>query len=200
MVDRYSRMVAFLKVLLPLAALGLLSTVFLLSRNINPTATIPFAEHEIADRLREKQITAPVFSGTTENGDEISITAAEARPGASGAPATATDLSASILTPEGSRITLRSKTGTVDFFKKRATFGGDVEIQTTTGYALRTALLNTSLDSIDADSPGEVTGDSPIGHLVAGNMTITSEKDDGSMHILFNNGVKLIYTPKQPER
>ncbi len=198
--DRYSRMVAFLKVLLPLAALGLLSTVFLLSRNLNPTATIPFAEHEIAERLREKQITAPVFSGTTENGDEISVTAAEASPGTSGAPATARDLRASLLTPEGLRITLSSKSGTVDFTAKRATFGGNVEIATTTGYLLETALLNTSLDSIDANSPGQVTGDSPIGQLAAGNMTITSENDDGSLHMLFNNGVKLVYTPKQPER
>lgn len=198
--DRYSRMVAFFKVLLPLAALGLLSTVFLLSRNINPTATVPFAEHEIADRLREKQITAPVFSGTTENGDEISVTAAQASPGASGSPATAVELRASLLTPDGLRIMLRSKTGTVNFTEKRATFEGDVEIETTTGYVLETALLNTSLDSVEANSPGQVTGDSPIGHLIAGNMTITAGNDEGSLHMLFNNGVKLIYTPKQPER
>jgi lipopolysaccharide export system protein LptC len=200
MVDRYSRMVAFFKVLLPLAALGLLSTVFLLSRNITPTATVPFAEQEIADRLREKQLTAPVYSGTTEDGDEISVIATEASPGASGAPATAIDLRASILRPDGVRITLDSITGTVDFVAKRATFAGDVEIETNTGYLLKTALLKTSLDSIDAVSPGPVNGDSPFGQLNAGNMTISSENDDGSLHIVFNNGVKLIYNPKQPER
>lgn len=198
--DRYSRMVAFFKVLLPLAALGLLSTVFLLSRNINPTATVPFAEQEIADRLRQKQITAPVYSGTTEDGDEILVIATEASPGVSGAPATAIDLRASILTPDGVRITLDSITGTVDFVAKRATFAGDVEIETNTGYLLKTALLKTSLDSIDAVSPGPVSGDSPFGQLNAGNMTISSENDDGSLHIVFNNGVKLIYNPKQPER
>lgn len=198
--DRYSRMVAFFKVLLPLAALGLLATVFLFSRNINPTATIPFAENEIADRLRDKQITAPVFSGKTENGDEISVTATEASPGISGAPATAIDLRASLLTPVGLRIDLSSDNGTVDFSAKRATFQGDVEIATTTGYVLETALLNTSLDSVDADSPGEVTGDSPLGQLSAGNMTIRSENGNGAVHILFNDGVKLVYTPKQTER
>lgn len=198
--DSYSRMVAIFKVILPLAALGLLSTVFLLSRNINPTATIPFAEHEIAERLRDKQITAPVFSGTTSNGDEISVTASQAIPGGSGEPATASDLRASIVSPDGLEITLRSKNGTLDFTGNRATFDGAVRIETTTGYLLETEKLHTALDSIDANTPGLVTGDAPIGHITAGNMTIRSENDDGPVHMLFNNGVKLIYTPKQPER
>lgn len=198
--DRYSRMVAFFKVLLPLAALGLLATVFLFSRNINPTATIPFADHEIAERLREKQITAPVYSGKTANGDEISVTATEASPGVLGAPATAIDLRASLLTPVGLRIDLSSNIGTVDFSEKHATFEGDVEITTTTGYVLETALLHTSLDSVDANSPGKVAGDSPFGQLTAGNMTIRSENDNGTVHIVFNDGVKLVYTPKQTER
>ena len=198
--DRYSRMVAFFKVLLPLAALGLLATVFLFSRNINPTATIPFADSEIAERLRDRQVTSPVYSGKTENGDEISVTATSASPGISGAPATAIDLRASLLTPDGLRIDLGSDNGTVDFSAKRATFKGDVEISTTTGYVLETALLNTSLDSVNANSPGKIAGDSPFGQLFAGNMTIRSEIDNGTVHILFNDGVKLVYTPKQTER
>ncbi|MBL4768371.1 MAG: hypothetical protein JKY94_11775 [Rhodobacteraceae bacterium] len=198
--DGYSRMVAIFKVILPLAALALLSTVFLLSRNLNPTATAPFAEHEIADRLRDKQITSPVFSSTTSKGDEILVTAKQASPGGPGAPATAVDLRASILSPDGLRITLNSKNGTLDIIKNRATFTGAVQIETNTGYVLETDLLNTSLNSIDADSPGQVIGNGPIGHLTAGNMTIRSENSDGSVHMLFNDGVKLIYTPKQPER
>ncbi|MBV1897323.1 MAG: hypothetical protein KUG70_12740 [Rhodobacteraceae bacterium] len=194
--DRYSRMVAIFKVLLPLAALGLLATVFLFSRNMNPTATIPFADNEIAERLRDRQVTAPVYSTRTADGDEISVTAAQASPSISGAPATAIDLRASLLTPVGLRIDLSSKNGTVDFFAKRATFQGDVEISTTTGYVLETALLNTSLDSVDADSPGDVTGNSPFGQLSAGNMTIRTEIDTGTVHILFNDGVKLVYTPE----
>lgn len=198
--DSYSRMVAILKVILPLAALGLLSTVFLLSRNLNPTATIPFAEHEIAERLRDKLITAPVFSSTTSHGDEISVTASQASPGGSGQPATAIDLRASIVSPDGLRITLRSERGTLDFIDNHATFDGAVRIETTTGYVLETEKLHTALDNIDANSPGQVTGTAPIGHITAGNMTIRSENDDGTVHMLFNNGVRLIYTPKQPER
>ncbi|MFT4961081.1 MAG: lipopolysaccharide export system protein LptC [Paracoccaceae bacterium] len=198
--DGYSRMVAIFKVILPLAALALLSTVFMLSRNLNPTAIIPFAENEIAERLRDKQITSPVYSGTTSDGDEISVTARQASPGGLGTPATARDLHASIVSPDGLRITLNSETGTLGLAENRATFGGSVKIETNTGYVLETDLLNTSLNSIDANTPGQVTGDGPIGQLTAGNMTIRSEINDGSVHMLFNGGVKLIYTPKQLER
>ncbi len=46
-VDRYSRMVALLKVSLPLIALGILSTLFLVSRAVDPPMTIPFADSEV---------------------------------------------------------------------------------------------------------------------------------------------------------
>ena len=109
--DRYSRMVAFLKVLLPLAALALLSTLFLISRGMNTEATIPFAAHEIEERMRGQQITAPFFSGTTAQGDEIAVTASIARPGGATSPAVATDLVAVIRMADGGRLTLSSQSG-----------------------------------------------------------------------------------------
>lgn len=198
--DRYSRTVAVFKVLLPLAALALLSTVFLLSHNINPTATIPFSDHEVAERLRDKQITGPVFSATTRQGGEIRITASQARPGGAGTPATATDLRASITSPDGLRITLQSATGSLDLPDNRATFTGTVRIETTTGYVLATDVLHTSLDTIDASTPGQITGNSPIGRLIAGQMQIRADNGTGSVHMLFNNGVKLVYTPQYAGR
>ena len=81
--DRYSRTVAYLKVLLPLTALALLSTLFLISRGIDTEAVIPFAQKDIEERMRGQQLTAPFFSGTTSGGDEIMVTASTARPGGS---------------------------------------------------------------------------------------------------------------------
>ena len=66
--DRYTRLISWLKVLFPLAALGLLSTLFLLSRAIDPGQAIPFAEKEVQDRLRDQQITGPFFTGATSEG------------------------------------------------------------------------------------------------------------------------------------
>ncbi|MFT7592832.1 MAG: lipopolysaccharide export system protein LptC [Paracoccaceae bacterium] len=195
--DLYSRMVALLKVLLPLAALAILSTVFLLSRSVDPTATIPFAEQDMADRMRDQQVTAPFFSGTTSGGDEIMVTASIARPGGPNAPAEATDLSAQITMVDGMRITLRSDTGTVAVDKDLATFDGHVIITTTTGYVVLTDRLNSALSGITANTPGQIEGTGPLGEFTAGNMQIDTKTEGGPVHMLFKNGVKLIYDPKK---
>ena len=57
--DGWSRLVAALKVLLPLAALAILSTLFLVSNRINPEDALPYADVDVEARLREPRITAP---------------------------------------------------------------------------------------------------------------------------------------------
>jgi len=195
--DLYSRMVALFKVLLPLAALAILSTVFLLSRSVDPTATIPFAEQEMADRMRDQQVTAPFFSGTTSGGDEIMVTASIARPGGPNSPAEATDLDAQITMVDGVRINLQSDTGTVAVDKDLATFDGHVIITTSTGYVVLTDTLNTALSGITANTPGQIEGTGPLGEFTAGNMQIDTKTEGGPVHMLFKNGVKLIYDPKK---
>jgi len=199
-VDLRSRIVALLKVLLPLMAIGILSTLFLLSRAVDPTATIPFAEREMADRLRGQQVTAPFFSGTTDRGDEIIVSASLARPGGIGTPAEATDLEASIIMIDGVRMTLTADLGKVALDDNLATFSGNVEITSTSGFVVRTDLLNTALDEVSGDAPGTITGTGPIGDFSAGRMQIREIFDDGPLHMVFNGGVKLIYDPKIPER
>jgi len=198
--DRYSRMVAFLKVLLPLAALALLSTLFLISRGMNTEATIPFAAHEIEERMRGQQITAPFFSGTTAQGDEIAVTASIARPGGATLPAVATDLVAVIRMADGGRLTLSSQSGEVQIDKDIASFIGKVEITSAAGLVVTTDLLNATLSGISADSPGPVQAIGPIGTLNAGTMQLQTKTQGGPLHMLFNNGVKLVYDPRKSER
>lgn len=193
-------MVALFKVLLPLAALGILSTLFMLSRSVDPTAKIPFAEREMADRMRDQQVTAPFFSGTTSKGDEIIVTASLARPGGPATPAEATDLTARITMADGVRITLTSDTGSVAIDKNLATFTGNVEITSTNGFVIQTETLNTALKSISGNTPGTITGTGPFGDFTAGQMQIREESDGGPLHMLFKNGVKLIYDPRKLER
>ena len=49
----HSRVVGWLKILLPLAALALLSTLFLFSRGSDPTANLPFSETELNEIARQ---------------------------------------------------------------------------------------------------------------------------------------------------
>ncbi|KAE9630927.1 LPS export ABC transporter periplasmic protein LptC [Parasedimentitalea maritima] len=198
--DRYSRMVAFLKVLLPLTALVLLSTLFLISRGVDTDATIPFAEHEIEERMRGQQVTAPFFSGTTAQGDEITVTASIARPGGLASPAVATDLQAVIKMADGGRLMLTSNSGEVYLDKDIASFSGDVAITSTSGLEVTTDLLNATLSGISANSPGPVKATGPIGVLNAGSMQLETKTQGGPLHMLFNNGVKLVYDPQKSER
>lgn len=97
----HSRLVSWLKVVLPLAALAILSTLFLVARTINPDDAIPYADVDVADRVREPRITAPTWAGITSDGAALSVEAAAARPGQSpGEEGRAAALRARIDTPD----------------------------------------------------------------------------------------------------
>ena len=194
--DGYSRLVAFLKVSLPLAALGLLSTLFLLSRSVDPTTTLPFGEAEISERLREGVITGPHFSGTTAGGDQIVITASSARPGSEGAFANADKLQAEIRLPSGEFVNLEALKGSFDPENRLARFDGSVRFSTTTGYVLNTEAMDVRVEELDVQSDGRVDGYGPFGSLTAGQMHLNADAETNATHLLFKDGVKLIYDPK----
>ena len=194
--DHYSRTVAIFKVLLPLAALAILATLFLISRGIDLDASIPFAESEIAERTQVQQITGPFFSGTTGEGDEIVVSAALARPASQTRPAEATDVEARLTKADGSGLSLEADSASVDTAGDMAVFSGDVRIETSAGLALRTQRLNTALEGVAGDAPGEISGTGPFGDFTAGRMSFGAETGSDQMHMLFNDGVRLIYQPK----
>ncbi|WP_299618949.1 hypothetical protein [uncultured Tateyamaria sp.] len=196
--DRYSRLVAWLKVLLPLTALGLLSTLFLLSRNIDPVASIPFAEAEIRDRLRDEQVTAPFFSGTTDGGDRITFSAGTLTM-STGQDNQASDLSAQIDLASGTRVVLFADAGRFDLVGGQSTLQGNVVITTSTGYKLASETLTADFDTLAIESPGAVMGDSPIGTLNAGKMRLERQGNGQNAHLIFTNGVKLVYEPLNQE-
>ncbi len=198
--DGYSRMVQFLKVLLPLAAIVLLSTVFLLSRSIDTDVSSPFSQQDIDERLEGQLVTRPHYRGTTRKGEEVEVEAVRASPGDNASTVDASVLRGHYRLLNGREIVLDSNAGTVRPDEGTATFVGDVIITTTDGMQLTTDLLNTSLDEIRGDTPGEVRGTGPIGNFTAGRMTFGTEKKDGPVHILFTDGVKLIYEPPKAER
>ncbi|MGR3806154.1 hypothetical protein [Marinibacterium profundimaris] len=199
--DSYSRRVAFLKVVLPLAALAILSTLFLLSQSADPNATIPFSDAEIAERIRDQQITEPRFAGSTERGDEVSLSADKAVPGTDDEPGAAQNLRGEIRLASGGVITLEAASGWVNLRRDLAEFRGTVTITTDTGYQLVTDRLETAIKRIDATAPGPVAGNGPLGELDAGAMRIMSpDNDPGATHLVFLNGVKLVYDPQSTER
>ncbi|MGV6849153.1 MAG: LPS export ABC transporter periplasmic protein LptC [Marinibacterium sp.] len=199
--DSYSRRVAFLKITLPLAALGILSTLFLLSRGGDPNATIPFSDAEIAERVRDQQITAPRFAGSTDRGDQVFLVASKAVPGKAGEPGEAQNLQGEIRLATGGTVTFQSDRGRVNVPDDSAAFEGHVTITSDTGYILTTDQLTTAIRRVDAVAPGPVAGDGPLGRLTAGAMHLTAPDNDANQtHLRFTDGVKVVYHPKDEER
>ncbi|SEP92821.1 LPS export ABC transporter periplasmic protein LptC [Thalassovita taeanensis] len=195
--DRFhSRIVAWLKIILPLAALVLLSTLFLLSRSRDPSTTIPFSQIDLQERARDEIVTEPQFSGATANGDLISFTAASARPDPTdNNKALAQTLSAKIDLTSGTRITFTAESARLDTKREMAELTGGVIISSSTGYVVRTDTLITSMSEIGAETMGTITGEGPVGTLSAGKMLLTSNRDTNEAQLLFTNRVKLVYQP-----
>ncbi|WP_174823513.1 LPS export ABC transporter periplasmic protein LptC [Ruegeria arenilitoris] len=193
-------MVQFLKVALPLVAIGMLSTVFLLSRSIQTNVSVPFSQQDIDERLAEQVVTQPDYRGTTRKGEDVQIEATRATQGTEGEAPTAAEFRGRLGLLSGGVITLDSNSGMIRPDKNTATFVGDVVITTTDGIVVTTDLLNTALDEIRGDTPGQVDGTGIIGDFTAGRMTFGTEKKDGPVHIIFTDGVKLVYEPQKAER
>lgn len=194
--DRYSRTVALLKVAFPLAALALLSTLFLLSRAMDTETVIPFADKEIQDRLRDQQITGPFFSGTTADGDQMSFAAEKLiterdRVGTNRAEG----VLAKMQTAQGATFQIQADVVEIDIAGDTALMTGDFSMNTSTGYLINTAQLNALISSLDVTAPQKIEATGPLGTLTAGQMRVFSPKDAAGTQMVFSSGVKLIYKP-----
>jgi hypothetical protein len=69
--DGRTRTVFWLKVLLPLVALGLLSTLFLLARTADPDLALRYADVDVAELSKEEQVAGPAYSGVTRDGASL---------------------------------------------------------------------------------------------------------------------------------
>ena len=84
----------------------------------------------------------------------------------------------------------------MDTGRREAVLEGDIAIDTSTGYSLRTDRLEGSLATLRLVSPGEVTGRGPLGTFRAGAMVL--EEVDSAQRLRLTDGVDLLYTPPEP--
>lgn len=191
----HSRLVIWLKVLLPLAALAILSTLFLVSRNIDPSDAIPYAEVDIEDRIREPRMTAPDYSGLTADGAKLTVTADEARPDADKTTGGTAQTPHIVLeTPDGVTTVIVAKLGRIDNVARLLRLNDAVRITSTSGYVATTEALTAALDHTEIISPGAITATGPLGVITAGQMTLTEDATTpGSYVVVFKDHVKLVY-------
>lgn len=193
--DIHSRLVGWLKIALPLAALAILSTLFLFSRKIDPSDAIPYAEVDVEERLREPRMTGASYSGVTADGSAINLRADAAVPQADG-NARATGLSATLDAPDGSNTTFAAATGQLDNASGMIGLSGGVRVETSSGYHIQTKDVRIALDRTLVEAPGMVAADGPPGTITADRMTLTSaDPKSGHYQLVFTGNVKLIYQP-----
>ncbi len=186
----YSRLVAWLKIVLPLAALALLSTMFLLSRGYDTPTTLPFADVDVDELAKEQRVQSPNYSAMTRDGSAILVTAETARPDLTNRDLIlAADLHAVIETAAGVTYDLVADRGRIDNETSLARLIGNVVVETSRGFVLTTEALTTSLEQTDLESDADVLITGDRGTIEAGKMILT-----GGSHLVFKDGVKVVYT------
>lgn len=198
--DTHTRVVYWLKILLPLAALAILSTLFLFSRDFAPEGLLPFSEVDVEDLAREQRLTAPEFAGMTSDGAGVTIKAATARPELPGTQGASAEAIEAAYARGDFRATMTADQGLVNQGAGIVTLDGGVNMETSTGYRLTTGAIVVRLDRTLATAPGAVEGRGPLGTIDAGAMELRSAPGEENRDVLvFNKGVRLVYDPKGRE-
>lgn len=193
----YSQIVGWAKIILPLCALGLLSTLFLFARA--PTEPSEIALEEVEAIAREQRVSAPEFSGLTDDGAIIVIAADAARPDAT-KPDTIgiDDMRLRMDNPDGSNIEITATQGEIDGRAQVARFLGLARLVTSTGYEMETNGLIAELQTGLVTTDGLLEIRAPFGQLTAGKVTFQMASEGISQEMLFTDGVRLLYTPQTP--
>jgi lipopolysaccharide export system protein LptC len=198
--DRHSRAVGWLKITLPLLALAILATLFLLADGIDPDAALPYAEVDVEGLAREPRMTAPTYAGTTSDGAALTLSADEARTATDGTPAGAQGLRLQLDTPDGAATTLTAATAVMNPATQEILLSGGVVITTSSGYRVETAALSAKMDRSGLQTQTPITATGPAGDLSAGGMTLGQDNrtpggTPGAYLLVFNGGVRLVYQP-----
>jgi lipopolysaccharide export system protein LptC len=193
--NRYSTMVAWAKVALPMIALALLSTLFLFSRTPDPEAALPFSDVDIDQLIREQRLSRPRFAGTLDDGREITLVADTAS-------ATVRDPNIIVMNKIESRValsqdaalTLSADLGDLDLGTQVVTLTGSVIALSTDGYRMITERLTVAMDTMRLASPEAIVLTGPGVTLEAGAMDMTGA--DGDAFLSFTGGVRMLYEPE----
>lgn len=191
----YSKAVVWVKITLPLVALALLSSLFLLSGAPDPDAALPYAEVDIDQITREQRVSQPRFAGILGEGQEIVLTA-----DAVSADANQTD-AIHAQTIEGRMdlgsdgfLTIQAAFGDIDMAAQIATFADDVVLQSSLGYRIQSETMVMALDVVNMRSPTPIHVTGPGIDVTADTMEMAGP--DGETILRFNGSVRVLYEPQ----
>lgn len=192
----YSRLVRGLKIALPLAALALLASILLGSRDRGDLSNL-FTAEELATLGAGLKLDNPRFAGVTGKGEAFSVQADWALPDS--AMPTVIELErprGEIVLSDGRKLTGNSRTGRLLRREKILELEGEVVLDSSDGYHLETARMEIDLDGKTALAPGPVAGNGPRGHIEAGSLRAEAASGQGEPgKIWFENRVRVVFIP-----
>lgn len=192
--NRYSRLVGGLKVVLPISALGILSTLFLLSDPPDPDRALPYAEVDVAQLARELRLTQPRFAGVMPDGREITLVARTAAPDFEETNVIVTDrMEGRIALSDDAFVFLDAGAGRIDVAGRIANLSDGVEAETTQGYRIVSDSMRLSLADLGMHTREAVRIDGPGLRLEAGAMVL--DGPGGAAVLSFTGGVRVLYEP-----
>lgn len=193
--NRYSQFVAAAKIILPLLALGLLSSLFLISGSPDDEQSIPFSEIELQEIVGGQRILRPRYQTVLDDGATARFTAESARPDLTDPDRfLATEITGAIIQPDGVQIDIRGAEAVMDNARGTIRIDGGLRLSRTDGFTLSSDGAEASLDGKRAETTGEVIVLGPGLTLSAGRAVVQTDPETGVRQVVFTDGVKLVYS------
>lgn len=186
-----TRVVRWLRVLLPILALVMLSTLFLFSRGGDGESQIPYADVDAEARARDPRLVEPEYSGVTDDGARLTLRASEAAPGAG--TASARDLRLDWQRPDGLRADLTAPRGRLE--DGTILLEGGVRITTSSGWTLDALSAEAATDRSRIAAEKGVEAEAPFGTVSARRMELAPGRGEDASILNFTGDVRLIYLP-----
>ncbi len=188
----YSRMVAWLKVLLPLIALAVLGTVFLFNSKDGFEPGFSFSRADIETLENGNYIKKPQINGTTKKGEPFHLTADEIRPLArDNNVVVLTNLDAEFQFEAGGWAKITSSSALMDVAAQTVWFETGGQLQTSDGNVATVDTLHLLAASGELQGTG-IVANGPLGQISADNFRI--ESNEGENRVLwFENNVRMRY-------
>jgi lipopolysaccharide export system protein LptC len=193
--------IRFLKIALPLLAVAILSTVFLVQNEDGFDGGLLFSTADKATLGDGLTIKNPRFSGKTDAGQAFSISAQIATPvGDDLRTVDVEGLSSVVHFEDGRQVEMQSATARIETSGQRISFVEGVNVRTSDGYMGHVGRLVADLESGVISGSEGVRFSGPTGKIDAQTMTISQSQNGGATYsgdsvLEFGGGVTLSLVP-----
>ncbi len=188
----YSRMVAWLKILLPLIALGVLGTVFLFNGKDRSSVGLTFSRADIDSLEKGSFIKNPQVNGVTRKGEPFRLLADEIRPMDDGTNLVLiTNMRTEFRFNSGAWAKVTSPSALMDVAAQTVWFEHGGRMETSDGNVATVDTLHLLMASGELQGTG-IVADGPLGRVSAENFRIESNGDEKRV-LWFQNNVMMRY-------